>query len=61
MTYKYQSDFNGGHSESVILRVDDDGVINFIPNDSLNKDWQEYQAWLAADPENNIPEPADEE
>lgn len=30
-----------------------------IPNDSFNRHWQEFQAWLVEN-ENNIPLPADE-
>lgn len=32
--------------------------ISCVPNDSANRDWQEYQNWLS---EGNIPDPADEE
>lgn len=39
-----------------IKAVKDDGSTYFIPNNSANKDWQQYQAWLAEDPENNIPQ-----
>lgn len=42
-----------------IKMIDGNGVIKCIPNDERNTDWQEYQAWLAADPENQ-PEPAEE-
>jgi hypothetical protein len=41
-------------SNDCIKRLADNA---FIPNDPANRDWQEYQAWLAAD-ENNVPEPA---
>lgn len=34
------------------------GVVSFIPDDPANRDWADYQAWLAADPENNVPLPA---
>jgi hypothetical protein len=37
----------------------DDGSLRCIPPDPANRDWQEYQAWLAADPENNVPEAAE--
>ncbi len=52
MTYKLIA------SSDYILMTDEQGVIHTVPNDERNKDWQEYQAWLAADPENQ-PEPAD--
>lgn len=38
-----------------IIRIDDG---TFIPQNEGNRDWQEYQAWLAADPDNQ-PLPAD--
>jgi hypothetical protein len=41
-----------------IKRVDDAGVISFIPDDPENSDWRVYQEWLAADPANQ-PEPAE--
>lgn len=59
MIYQYVTDFNGGNNPNIILR-NIDGIISCIPNDPTNRDWQEYQAWLAADPENNVPLAADE-
>jgi hypothetical protein len=43
-----------------IIFTDADGTIWWIPNDPANRHWQQYQAWLAADP-NNQPLPADGE
>ena len=49
----------GGEPRSdLILRTADNA---YIPNDEANSDWREYQDWLAADPENNVPIPADPE
>lgn len=41
-----------------ILMIEDDGTIRCVPEDVANRDWQAYQAWLAADPENE-PLPAE--
>lgn len=41
-----------------ILWTDSDEIVHTVPNDERNCDWQAYQAWLAADPENQ-PEPAE--
>jgi hypothetical protein len=41
-----------------IKKTEDNGIIKWIPSDPTNSDWAEYQAWLAADPENQ-PLPAD--
>lgn len=57
--YKLIKMLDGTDSPYVILRLNDNGSISSIPNDMANADWQEYQAWLAADPENQ-PLPADE-
>jgi hypothetical protein len=49
-----------GEDDSVgILRLGE-GSVTSIPNNADNAEWRQYQAWLAADPENNIPLPADE-
>jgi hypothetical protein len=42
-------------NSSFVIWTDNDGVIHFIPNDPANRDWQEYQKWLA---EGNTPDPA---
>ena len=55
MSYKLMLNSTG------VFKTNDEGLILGVPADSSNTDWQEYQAWLVADPENNIPEPADEE
>lgn len=56
MTYKQYSE--RGELSPFIMKIDD-SRITYIPNDPANRDWQQYQVWLAADPENQ-PEPADE-
>ena len=38
-------------TESGVLKIDEN---MYIPNEPLNRDWQEYQAWLS---EGNTPEP----
>jgi hypothetical protein len=47
-----------GQTDAIVLKIED-GVTYYIPNDQSNSDWRAYQAWLAADPENNIPLPAE--
>ena len=42
MTYKLANGFNG------VLRKLDQNGIEFIPDDSENVDWAEYQRWLQA-------------
>lgn len=41
--------------ENGVLRIDDGA---HIPDDIANRDWREYQDWIA---EGNTPEPADPE
>lgn len=40
------------NNPNIVKRIADHA---FIPNDSANRDWQEYQAWLA---QGNTPLPA---
>ena len=40
-------------NENCIKRIADNA---FIPNDPANRDWQQYQKWLA---EGNEPQPAE--
>jgi len=47
-----------GSISDYICRIDFDGLVACIPNDMGNRDWREYQAWLA---EGNEPLPAPEE
>lgn len=51
--YKLMRDSEGNVREDVIIK---DGI-HWVPNDPANRDWQEYQAWLAL---GNEPEPADD-
>lgn len=44
---------NGNVNPNMIMRVSDNA---FIPRDSLNKDWLQYESWLA---EGNVPLPPD--
>ncbi len=60
MQYRYVSDGLGGVREGWIQALDDSGLLWSVPADVSNLDWQSYQAWLAADPENNVPLQADE-
>jgi len=52
MNYKYASNPDGGHFTNQIMKIEESGVQHCIPNDPANRDWQSYQAWLAADPVN---------
>lgn len=54
-TWKQVKDILGNvRSDQILMIVGE--VINHVPNDSRNKDWQEYQAWLA---DGNTPQAAD--
>lgn len=50
--YKLLRDIHGNVTDTMILRVADSA---YIPNDIYNRDWVEYQAWLAL---GNTPEAA---
>ena len=56
MQYQYAKDEQDIRREDCIKGTNAEGIIMTIPNDPANRHWQEYQAWLAADPENNIPQ-----
>lgn len=43
--------------ERYIEKIDDEGIVWIIPNDPGNKDFMEYEEWLAA---GNQPEPYEE-
>jgi hypothetical protein len=58
MQYKQFKDKNGEISMDVILCIESSGLLWYVPNNNENSMWQAYQAWLAADP-NNQPEAAD--
>ena len=59
-TYQYlENPRSPGNNRTDMIRIIRDGIISTIPNDLTNIDWIDYQAWLAADPVNNIPEPRD--
>ena len=48
MTYKLLLDLETSQVRlDTILRIDDEGIHSFIPNEVKNRDWVEYQAWLA--------------
>ena len=47
MTYQQQNDFSGKLRTDGILAINGSHTM-WIPNDPKNRDWQAYQAWLAA-------------
>lgn len=52
--YKLYKSPRTGEMENGVIRMSDNA---FIPFDPANRDFQEYQEWVA---EGNTPEPADE-
>lgn len=42
---------------NLIRAVDDDGTEHWVPTDDANRDWRDYQAWLA---KGNMPNPPPE-
>lgn len=54
--YYYVLGAEGINREDCVKLVEESGMTWFIPSDPANYHWVEYQAWLAADPENNIPQ-----
>ena len=48
MNYQYTKDsITNSASTQTIIKIADDGIISYVPNDSGNSDWIAYQAWLA--------------
>lgn len=59
MQYKQVKKFMSNEVDTnMIVAIDESGAVWYIPNNPELGMWQEYQAWLAAD-ENNQPDPAD--
>lgn len=56
MTYKLLKDHDDTPLTNVISRTDDSGITSTVPNDPDNRDWVQYQEWLAL---GNTPDPAD--
>ena len=57
MQYKYVKNEDGiTNSDKIIIGIDEQGAILWIPNDPSNTDWQKFQVWLS---ENNTPLAAD--
>lgn len=42
--YRYLKDEIGAQRTDAIQRIEDGAI---IPSDERNRDWQEYQSWLA--------------
>jgi hypothetical protein len=51
--YQEVANIDGTINQSLIVRLPDQA---WIPNDSDNSDWQQYQVWLA---EGGVPLPPD--
>lgn len=58
MNYKLAKDENGQDRTDCVIRIDDAGIISWIPADLRNTSWSTYQAWLA---DGNEPQAADSE
>ena len=54
MTYKKLKEWDGSENTNAILKTSNPNI--WIPFDPMNRDYQEYLAWVA---EGNTPDPAD--
>jgi hypothetical protein len=58
MNYLMPSAGFAGAVPDGVLRVEESGHVMFVPADTMNRDWREYQEWLAAGHSPAAPEPA---